>query len=192
MHWSEVLQAHGYWALALGCLLEGESLLVLAGFAAHRGLLDPLAVLGIAALAGFAGDQFFFWIGRRHGAQVLARWPSLADRSDRVNALIVRWHEGLIVGVRFAYGLRVAGPILIGMSPVSPWRFALFNSIGAVLWAIVVAGLGWAFGAAAETLLGELKHLEGPLLIALVSILVTIWSARRWRRHRRGPGRVDR
>ena len=78
-----LIDTHGYWLLALGCLLEGETILLLAGFAAHRGYLDPWAVFGIASLAGFAGDQFYFWLGRRHGAAVLARWPRLAERTGR-------------------------------------------------------------------------------------------------------------
>lgn len=188
MNWGDLLQTHGYWVLALGCLLEGESLLVLAGFAAHRGLLDPLAVLGVAAAAGFAGDQIFFWLGRRHGATLLERWPSLARQSNRVNALIERWHEWLIVGVRFAYGLRIAGPVLIGMSNVPPWRFALFNAVGAMLWSLAIAGLGWLFGAAAQALLGEIRHLEGMLLLALALALAAAgWF--RWRR--RGRNRPD-
>ncbi|HET7862826.1 MAG TPA: DedA family protein, partial [Burkholderiaceae bacterium] len=73
-----LIETHGYWVLALGCLLEGETVLVLAGFAAHRGYLDPAAVFGIAAAAGFCGDQVYFWLGRRHGPAVLTRWPSVA------------------------------------------------------------------------------------------------------------------
>ena len=74
--WTDLLQTHGYWILALGCLLEGETVLILAGYAAHRGLLDPVAVLAIALLSGFAGDPGFFWLGRRHGAGVIARRPA--------------------------------------------------------------------------------------------------------------------
>lgn len=169
--WSELLQTHGYWVLALGCLLEGETMLVLAGFAAHRGVLDPVAVMGIAAVAGFTGDQFFFWLGRRHGAAMLARWPSIAGKAARVHLMVERWHELLIVSVRFAYGLRVAGPMLLGMSSLSAWRFAAFNALGALIWAVAMAGIGWLFGAAAEALLGRLQHLEAWLLVGLLAVL---------------------
>lgn len=192
LNWAELLQTHGYWALALGCLLEGESLLVLAGFAAHRGLLDPFAVMSVAAVAGYAGDQMFFWLGRRRGARVLARWPSLGRQSDRVDALIERWHAWLIIGIRFAYGLRIAGPILIGMSSVSSWRFAVLNAIGAILWAILFSGVGWVFGAAAEAVLGETRHLGGELLLALASIIAFAWSIRWWHRRRRERGDAGR
>lgn len=167
-NWSALLQTHGYWLLALGCLFEGETVLVLAGLAAHRGLLDPVTVIAVAAASGFSGDQAFFWLGRRHGAALLARWPALARQSARVQRLVERWHEPVIVGIRFAYGLRVAGPLFIGSTAVSALRFALFNALGALLWATLVGGVGWSFGAAAEALLGTLHHLEGRLFLGLL------------------------
>ncbi|MEW5890485.1 MAG: DedA family protein [Pseudomonadota bacterium] len=174
-----LIETHGYWVLAVGCLLEGETILVLAGFAAHRGYLDPLAVLGIAAAAGFLGDQFYFWLGRRHGPAVLARWPSVAHQADRVHRLMERYHAAVIIGVRFAYGLRIAGPVLIGTSPIPGSRFALFNALGAILWACVVAGIGWVFGEAAEIVLGEIRNLEGWLLLGLIAAAAIAWWIRK-------------
>lgn len=184
--WSELLQAHGYWLLAVGCLLEGETVLVLAGFAAHRGLLDPLAVVAIAASCGFAGDELCFWLGHRHGQALLARWPSIARQATRVHALIERWHEGLIVGLRFAYGLRIAGPVLIGSSALPAWRFAVFNALGALLWACLVGAAGWLFGAAAQALLGRLHHVEGWIFagLLLLAVLVALLRQHSLRRRR--------
>ena len=181
MNLGALIESHGYWVLAIGCLLEGETLLVLAGFAAHRGYLNLGAVLAIAAMAGFVGDQFYFWLGRRHGPAILSRWPSLAAQSDRVDRLLARYHAGLIVGIRFAYGLRVAGPVLMGTSTLSATRFAMFNALGAILWAVVVGGIGWVFGQAAEQLLGDLRHLELWLLGGLAVLGLVVWLVRRRR-----------
>jgi membrane protein DedA with SNARE-associated domain len=186
-----LIETHGYWLLAVGCLLEGETVLLLAGFAARRGHLDPVAVVVIAALAGFAGDEIFFWLGRRHGAAVLARWPRLLLKVARVQALMARFHDALVVFVRFAYGLRVAGPIIIGMSTMPAVRFAIFNALGAVLWACLVGGTGWVFGQAAEAWLGELRSIEGWLLLALLAVGASVGLWHRWRRRRaqvRGAG----
>lgn len=180
--WHELFRAHGYWALALGCLIEGETVLLLAGFAAHRGWLDPLAVFGIAATTGFAGDQLAFWLGRRHGAAVLRRWPALGAQRARLERGLQRWPAAMVLGVRFAYGLRVAGPLLIGTSRMPAWRFAALNALGALLWAGAVGSAGWLFGAAAERLLGRLQHLEGWLLLALLLAGAGVWLLRRTRK----------
>jgi len=183
MNLGSLIETHGYWVLVAGCLLEGETILVLAGFAAHRGYLNPFVVVAIAAVAGFAGDQFYFWLGRRHGNAVLARWPALAAHNDRLQAMIHRYHATVIVGVRFAYGLRIAGPVLIGMSPISSARFALLNALGALLWACLIGGIGWIFGHAAEALLGDIRNAEGWLLLGLAAAGFIAWRIGRSRRH---------
>lgn len=176
-----LIATHGYWVLSLGCLVEGETVLVLAGFAAHRGYLDPIAVIGLASAAGFAGDEFFFWLGRRFGDRVTVRFEFVADQADRVRRLIDRHGAALVIGLRFAYGLRIAGPVLVGTTPLPALRFAVLNACGALLWACVVAGVGWVFGEAAELILGRLRHLEGWLMLAIVVVGALVWVLRRRR-----------
>ena len=180
-----LVATHGYWMLVLGCLLEGETILLLAGFAASRGYLDIGLVMGIAALCGFIGDQIFFWIGRMHGPAVMRRFPSLARKADRVFRLIHKYQAWVVVGVRFAYGLRIAGPIIIGTSPLPAIRFVIFNSIGAVLWAVLIGGIGYVFGEAAQAMLGELHNIELWLVLGLVSAAGLVMAVQ----HLRARGR---
>lgn len=184
-----LIQTHGYWLLAVGCLLEGETLLVLAGFAAHEGQLHPAGVLAVATVAAIVGDQFYFWLGRWRGAALLARYPRLAARAERVHVLLDKWHAPLIVGLRFAYGLRIAGPIFIGASPLPAGRFALYNAVGAVVWAVLVGGLGWVFGATAQALLGDVQRYQYRLLGVALGLGLLWWGWRRWRRAGAPPRR---
>lgn len=134
-------------------------------------------VIAIAALASFLGDQMYFWIGCRYGAALLARYPSLQPRAARVNGLLERHHLPLILSIRFLYGLRIAGPIAIGMSNVSWPRFFLLNGLGALLWATLIASAGYGAGHALINLLkavdaDELWGLSVLLLLGLVWWLV--------------------
>jgi membrane protein DedA with SNARE-associated domain len=174
-----LIEEYGYWLLAADSLLEGQTILVLAGFAARRGRLSLFAVLGIAAVASFVGNQFYFWLGRMHGPSVLVRWPSMAQQFDRIYRLFAHYPATVIVGIRFVYGLRIAGPVVIGMSPISGYRFGLLNALGAVLWACLVAGVGWVFGRAAELVLDELGPFEMWLLLGLLTAGVIAWWTRR-------------
>ena len=172
MSLATLIAAHGYWILALGCVLEGEMVLLLAALAAHRGYLDPATVVAIAVASAFASNQFFFWLGRRHGTVLLERWPALATHSGKIRRLIEHHASLAAVAVRFVYGIRIAGPILIGASSMPPLRFAVLNALSAIAWALLVGGAGWLFGEAALAILGYLAHVEGWLLGALVAALV--------------------
>jgi membrane protein DedA with SNARE-associated domain len=167
-----LIATHGYWILAFGCVVEGETVLVLAAYAAHRGYLNPAAVVAIALASAFASNQFFFWLGRRHGTVLIERWPSLARRSVGIRRLIERHASLAAVAVRFTYGMRVAGPMLIGASSMPQLRFAVLNALSAIAWTLLVGAAGWLFGEAAQTIFGHLVHVEGWLFGALIAALV--------------------
>jgi len=178
---SSLIAQYGYFALFFGCLIEGETLLILAGFAAHQGYLQLHWVMLIAMLGGFSGDQICFWLGRRHGAWVLLRFPRLVPVFERAKVLIARHHELLIVGIRFMYGLRTAGPMAMGMSAVPLWRFMVFNALGAAIWAAGIGGAGYLFGQALTLIFDDLKKVEETLLIILLFSGFIVWG---WRRYK--------
>jgi membrane protein DedA with SNARE-associated domain len=81
-----------------------------------------------------------------------------------------RFQSSLIIGLRFVPGFRMLGGVAIGMSDVSLFRFAVFNLIGAMLWAVVIGILGYLCGHALELILGDIKHLEVPILVGIAVI----------------------
>jgi membrane protein DedA with SNARE-associated domain len=165
---------YGYLAVFIGTLLEGEAILMLAAYAAHQGYLALPLVIAIALLGATLGDQIFFLLGRRFGKLLLIRFPSLQTRAERVDRLLLRFHGGVIIGLRFAYGLRIAGPIAIGMSTLPAWRFFLFNAIGALIWAPLIAGAGYLFGHTLEWLLVDFKQYETIGFVVLIGIFVVV------------------
>lgn len=172
MSLAALIAAHGYWILAIGCLLEGETVLVLAALAAHRGYLNFEVVLMIAAVCAFVSNQFFFWLGRRHGTALLDRWPVFARHSAKIRRLIDQHSSLAVVAVRFVYGTRIAGPILLGASSMQPLRFLVLNALSAIVWATLVGAAGWFFGEAAKAIFGHLAHVEGWLFGALLATLL--------------------
>ncbi len=174
----QLVKEWGYLAVAAGAFAEGETVLLAAGYASRAGWLELWRVIAVAVLAASAGDQFFYWIGRLWGAALLRRLPRLQARLGRVLLLLRRNPGGAVVAVRFLYGLRIAGPILIGAAGVGPARFAAFNILGALLWAPLVAGLGWGFGHAWEPVSRRLADFEQGLLLLLVLVVLGSWLGR--------------
>lgn len=174
----------GYLAIFVGTFLEGETVLALGGVAAAHGYLSFATVVAIGSLGAFLGDQTAFFIGRRYGERLLARFPSLAAKAPRVQALLRRWDAPAVIVLRFLYGLRIAGPIVIGSCGISPWRLAFFNFIGVLIWAPLVATIGYLAWQALEQWIGRLRHAQIVLLMLVVLAIVVFWLLGIWR-HRR-------
>lgn len=178
------ISTYGYAAIVIGTFLEGETVLVLGGFAAHRGYLQLPWVL-VSAFAGtLLGDQLYFFIGRSKGQAYVDKRPVWKTKSEKVFSLLSRNQVGFIIGFRFLYGLRTVTPFVIGASGISPMRFLLLNCLGASIWASVIGVLGYLFGNTFEIILGDIKHYELRLFLGLALLGMGIWLVSLWRDRR--------
>ncbi len=179
-----LVQSYGLWAVLVGTALEGETVLVLAGFFAHRGYMGFSAVVAVATVGAFAGDQFWFWLGRNRSAFVMKRFTGVGAAVSRLDPFVSRHPVLAAVCVRFLYGFRIAGPVALGMTTLRISVFALANAVGALIWASVVTGIGWFFGQAPTRLLDDVHRHEGwiALGIALLGFLAFVTYRLYWRR----------
>ncbi len=179
---TQFIADHGYWAVFVGSVLEGETVLVLGGFAAHQGYLSFLLVAGCGVCGGWAGDLLFFFLGRRHGGALLQRFPQWQPRVRQMNLWLMRYQAGMVISVRFMYGLRVVGPIAIGMSDMPAWRFILFNLIGAAIWATLLATVGYLFGQTLQWLFTDIRRYEEAALLLIVAAAAVLALFRQLRK----------
>jgi membrane protein DedA with SNARE-associated domain len=175
-----LLKTYGYWAVFIGTFAEGETILILGGFAAHRGYLALPYVILAAFIGSLCGDQLFFYLGRTRSRRFLARRPLWKERVHRAKRLLERFQTPLILGFRFLYGLRAVIPFVIGMSSVPTSRFLLLNTISALIWAIVIGTGGYLFGNILEIILGDIKHYERFIIGAVVVIGMLLWAVHRY------------
>ena len=183
-----LLTHYGYPIVLIGTFLEGETIMVLGGLAAHLGYLSLDGVLISGFCGTLLGDQLYFLLGRRHGKSLLARRPALQARTERVFRILERHQNLLITGFRFLYGLRSVTPFAIGMSNISYMRFTVLNLIGAAIWATSVGLAGYYFGRAVETIVGDIKHYELELMVAVIVVATLVWLAHFHRRRRAARG----
>ncbi|MCJ7435532.1 MAG: DedA family protein [Anaerolineales bacterium] len=180
MNLETIITQFGYPGLVIGLLFEGETVLVLAAFMAHRGYLDLPLVILTGLIVAFASDQFFFWMGRTKGIQFLEKRPSWTPNVEKAKSLLGRNTTLLFPGVRFMYGLRTVLPFVIGMSKVDPKRFAFLDLIGSFIWASVFGMAGYLFGHFMELIFGDIRRHEHWIVLGIVLISGSVWLYRRY------------
>lgn len=185
---SQLIAHNGAWFYPIAFVwtfLEGETVILCAGFAAAQGLLDPLLLLTAAWLGSFAGDQCYFWLGRKFGVRLLDRQPRWRLGVDRALRWVERYNTGFILSFRFIYGIRNFSSFALGLSSVHWQRFLKLNFAAAGLWATSFVAAGYFLGHAWRTMLGDVaRSVSLAMLAGFVAVCVGISLLHRWQRRR--------
>jgi membrane protein DedA with SNARE-associated domain len=179
-----LLEQFGYLAVFVGTFLEGEAILVAAGFFAAGGYLDVVWVTVVAFFGAYAGHIFWFWLGRAHGVRLLDRYPKMKRHFGKGIRVFERYGAAAIIITQWLYGLRITCAVIIGMSRISIVKFLLYEAASVGAWAVVITALGYYFGRAIQTVLGRVEHVEKYGLIAIVLAGVAFWLWHRWKERR--------
>lgn len=176
---------YGYFAVLAGTFLEGETILLLAGFMAWQGLLEMPLVITFATAGATAGDQAYFYLGRYRRVWLFRRFPKLRLKAEKVYHWVERHPDLIIIGSRFVYGFRIVTPVVLGTSRVAAWRYSLFNVIGAAIWAVAISTAGYFLGGVMEKLLGDLHKIQKFLFAGILVVGFIIWLIHRRRANRK-------
>lgn len=182
---SELIRNYGYLAILIGTFLEGETILLLGGLAAHMGYLELPWVVTAALAGSFTGDQLYFYIGRYYGPRIIARRLSWQESAAKVYRHLHRHQNLLILTFRFFYGLRNVTPFAVGAARISRLRFFALNLIGAVAWAAAFGTAAYFSGGAFRLMLSDFRHYELYVLLGLAVAGFLLWLAMLLRRRRR-------
>jgi membrane protein DedA with SNARE-associated domain len=175
----QIVTDFGYPAILIGTFLEGETIVVIAGFLAHRDYLSLPLVMLCAFIGTVCSDQLFFLLGHYKGQAFLARRPHWQLRVEKVRGLVQRHGTWIILGFRFIYGIRNVTPLVIGSSGYSRLRFLVLNLIGAGVWAVVFASAGYVLGEAIHRVIGRVHQYEHTIVMGLLATGALIWLAHR-------------
>ncbi|MEI9416087.1 DedA family protein [Mesorhizobium sp. B2-3-13] len=176
------IEQYGLLAVFLGCVAEGESAAILGGFFAHQHVFVLWHAFVAAALGAFAGDTFFFTLGRsfadnRHVVR-LRRRPGFRRAYRLLNT-----HPNIFVlSNRYVYGMRLVGGVAAGLSTIAAPRFVILNAISSVIWAVLFSTIGYVFGLGAEELVGQALMRHERLFVGLgigLAVAVLAWLVAR-------------
>jgi undecaprenyl-diphosphatase len=163
-------------SVAVGLLVPGETLIILAGFYARQGVLSLPLLLVIVCVAAVAGDNTGYAIGRRFGRGFVERHGPKVRLTPARLAVADRYYErhgGKTVFLgRFVPVVRSVSCLLAGISGMSWDRFLAYEVPSALLVQTEHALLGYLLGAAYERAGGYLRTLGLVVLLILCLLIV--------------------
>ncbi len=142
----QLIQTLGLPGLVIGAILEGDAITFPAGILAHRGLFRFEHVVLAATLGAVLIANALFLAGRLGGTRPFVRRVLLGGAAQRMRARLEARVIPAILIVRFVYGMKSIGALLIGTTSITWWRYA-GHAIQALLGRVAVhwhllAGIG--------------------------------------------------
>ena len=164
-----------YAAMVVAAAFQEEFAPLAGALAAHHGHGDIWLVALACAFGSWLHGLTLYSIGRR--ARTLLQRPAFARPLERLRAHRLK----ALLGIRFAYGLRLTLPLACGAAEIPAGPFALLTAVSSVAWAALFATIGWFAGELAVSLIRDLRHYEveaGAVLLALGAAFY-LWRRRR-------------
>jgi len=183
---------------ALVAFLPGDSLLVVAGLYASRGVLNIFTLNIVLIICAIVGDAVSYTIGQKSGPRLfkesprperggnivsywmrLAWWKLRNPESLRAAQAFYEKHGGAaIVIARFMPIVRTFVPVVAGIAQMPYRRFAFYNIIGGASWVLSMTIIGYFLGQFPFVT----HHLEKVIiLVVLISLLPGVIA---WLRNR--------
>jgi membrane protein DedA with SNARE-associated domain/rhodanese-related sulfurtransferase len=190
-----IIEAYGLWVVFVCVLLDQGGLpipsyppMIVTAALAVDSNDSLLPILIVATLAALLADVLWFAGGRRFGASLLRLMCKLSLSPDSCVGLTRRvygrWGPPSLVVSKYVPGFAAVATTLAGEAGTSLRRFALYDGMGAVLWAAGAIALGAIFHEAVEAVLSELERLGHYAVILLISVIALYVVVKWWQRHR--------
>jgi membrane-associated protein len=167
-------------------LLNGSTPAIISAAAFARIGHGSLVVVLLASIPGLMKfDFFYWWAGRLWGERIIAILSGRRNRGRRYLDRVQRW------GRKFTWPLMVLAPFLpvptplvyvvVASAGMGLITFLILDAIGTLLWAGLLAGLGYALGHHAVVVAQAISHYGLWISIGLI-VVVVFWQVRSQRR----------
>jgi membrane-associated protein len=200
VHLAEFVVQYGVWVyamlfaiifietgLVIWPFLPGDSLLFAAGALAATGVLDIYLVSILLIVAAIAGDAVNYSIGRYVGPKVFSAHDYQGflhkllnrDHLDKAHAFFEK-HGGMaVVSGRFVPIVRTFVPFVAGAASMNASTFVTYNVVGAIIWVLVCAGAGYAFGNVPIIKENFSLVAIGIVFVSILPIVIEFWRNRK-------------
>jgi membrane protein DedA with SNARE-associated domain len=195
---SHFFARYGYWTIFGAVVAEntgvpapGDTIVLFAGFVAHRGGLSLTWTILAAFLSAVLGQCLGFAIGHwggkalieRHGRKLLIS----EKHYQRSQAIFLNNAGWAIFIARYVVGLREVAGLLSGVFRMRLSSFLIPNIAGAALWSVSMSCIGYYLSHSWRRLLEFFSRMDLAAL-AVFGVVVLILALRQWRRRAKPDG----
>ncbi len=146
-----------------------------------------LWMVGVGLAGILVGDSVIFLAGRRFGVRVADFKPLrriiTPEKLERVEKLMRRRGNVVVVLARFLPGIRAPTYFTAGHARLPYWEFLLFDGVAALVSAPLWVCLGFWFGSDIEAAARQAQRF-GHVILGAMAVVVLVLIVR-WRRGRR-------
>ena len=158
-------------------LLNGSTEAIVAGAAFARVGHGSLAIVLLAAIPGLMKfDLLYWWAGRLWGERVIALLSGRRNRGAKYMDRVHRW------GRKFTWPAVVISPflpipnaiiyVIAGWAGMRLLTFIILDIIGSLLWAGMLAGLGYELGHHAVVVAQSVSHYGLWISLGLIAVII--------------------
>jgi membrane-associated protein len=177
-------------------VLNGNTAAIISAAAFARVGHGSLVVVLLASIPGLMKfDFFYWWAGRLWGERIIALLSGRRNRGGRYMGRVQRW------GRKFTWPAVVVAPFLpiptaiiyvvVGWAGMRLITFLILDAIGTLLWAGMLAGLGYELGHRAVVVAQTISHYGLWISIGLV-VVILFFQVRSQRHMVRAAGQARR
>jgi membrane protein DedA with SNARE-associated domain len=193
VHWIVETVGHGgYTGIVVLMFLESslfpfpsEVVIPPAGYLAAKGQMNLWLVILAGTGGSLLGALFNYWLALRVGRPFFERYGKyllVSQRSlDKADTFFARHGHISTFVARLLPGVRQYISLPAGVSRMHLGLFSLFTSLGAAIWVIILALLGYWFGRS-ETLISfklkEVMLVLLPVCAGIVAVYIFLWRRR--------------
>lgn len=192
----DYLIRYGYFALPLwvfaeqmGIPIPAAPVLLAAGAIAGAGRMNLLVLTVLTLGAALAADLFWYRVGCAHGSRALGRLCRVCLEPDscvrRTKNLLEKHGLRSLLFSKFVPGLNAIAAPVAGTIRVPWWQFAVFDSLGILLWAVTFELLGFAFSDQLEKVAAYAWQMGAVLVAIFVAGMLVLYLAQKHRRRQR-------
>ena len=166
---------YGLIAVFVGAMFEGDLVIPTAGAMASFGYYSVFTV-GIVCIVGmFAGDCFWYWLGRLFGERLSGTrlYKRAMPKAEKFASKMGVWQ---IAAARFIWGIRMATMVFWGFKRLNFWVFAGIDLLACAVFGTILTALGYYFSRGLKHIVGEVEQFQfiafGAVLVIAILLIV--------------------